>query len=161
MALVTAEEIVFAGRFTPGEFDWEGRYDESDLLDRAAEWVAIASGQVLLTVGASAYASTDEPQATLLRAAEYKLALAEGLEQRLIILSSRPEEAPPEEYIDLLSLREQIADLRSQANALLRPYRTSTKTVTGSGFSIVSTGVDESLQDDYDTVDFGNLEDDD
>jgi len=148
------------GRFTAGEFDWERRDERFDLVTAAEEWVAVASGQVAVAVGAGAYAdTTTQPRATLLRSAELKLAVAEGLERRLMILSSRPEEGPPMEYIDLQALQNLIDDLRAQADKLLGPYRDSFEMAPGMAFAFDSTGVDETAIDEYLQLQHGDLED--
>lgn len=141
------------------EFD----YDENDegvfrqRLERAQTRVAIAVRQ---KVGSANYAATGDTDEEI-TAAEQLLLVAEILRQRLVILTSRPEEAPPPEYIDIDALQNLIGDFASQANDMLAPYITEDTAVKGSAFAFGATGVDETDEDasagDYDDTDFGSL----
>jgi hypothetical protein len=159
MALVTIAEVINAGRFTAGEFNWDRRADAATLHTRVEDWIALASTMVQQAVGSGSYASSTEPMATLLKKAELKLALAEGLDARMMILSSRPEEGPPEEYIDLDILKGQIESARGQAEQFLAPYRTNYEQKAGLGFAFSRTGPDETAVDEYTALDYGDLED--
>jgi hypothetical protein len=143
-------------RLSAEEFDWE-RGTGGDLAARLDVAIARASRKTKLAVGAGNYASTDADVSGCLKDAEHSLACAFMLRQRLTILSSRPEEAPPPEYVDLSALQEEIERYERDWSEMVGPYRTEDMDKAGAGFAFGSVAVDETASDDYEAVDYGTL----
>lgn len=128
------------------------------LVERAQQQAAVRTRQ---RVGAANYASTDATTDEELTVAEHALACHVLLRFRLTLLSSRPEEAPPAEYIDLGALQVQIAEYLETWETMIAPYVTEDMDKPGTGFAFGSKGVDETeadrVDDDYVDRDFGSL----
>jgi hypothetical protein len=150
MALITTAEVIARGRFTAGEFEWAERADDSTIDARAAVWVGQASRYINQAVGDATYASVVPNVKGCLADAELSYALYQGLRQRLMMLSSRPEEAPPDVYIDLTALRAEIETLKDEVDELLAPYRTDYTRQPGLAFAFGGTVVDEGTTAAYD-----------
>lgn len=150
MALVTIADLIARGRFTAGEFEWAERTDNATLSDRVQAWIAQASRYIKQAVGATTYATTDADTKGTLADAELSYGMYIGLRQRLIILSSRPEEGPPDVYIDLPQLRAEVETLKDEVDELLAPYRASFARVPGTAFAFGGTVVDEGSSARYD-----------
>ena len=167
MALPTAHtqaaDVIEELDLTPGEFDWENRTDDTRLKSLVLRAILNAQVQVYQVVGAGSYSSTDTTTLEIVKLSEFELACALMLRKRAEILSSRPEEAPPPEYIDLGVLLAMARDREARANAMLIPYQTgdTAEAVPGLGFSLGAVGVDETAADetagDYDARDHGDL----
>ena len=149
MALITVSEVVERGRFTAGEFEWSARADAGAVDARVAIWVAQASRYIKQAVGASTYASADTDISGALHDAELAYCLYIGYRQRLMILASRPEEAPPEVYIDLGALRDEIATLKDEVDELLAPYRAEYTRQPGLAMSFAATTAFEDEETHY------------
>jgi len=156
MALITRDELRREGRFTPGEFDWDDQI-EGELDAYLDDVIARASARLQKDVGDATYATTDATDAALLKEAELHMAMVLCLSRRLNILSSRPEEAPPTEYIDLNTLANLIDWHRRQYDELIAPFETETAEEPGLAWTMTSIGVDETKTDDYSKVRHGNL----
>lgn len=156
-AKATFEDVQDRLRLSQQEFDWEDRDNTGMLRRRVAEAIGEAQIKTLQSVGTGNYASTDDVTAAALRRGEIALTCSILLRQRLVILSSRPEEAPPEEYIDLTALQEEIRRLERDWREMINLYATQDPDNTGSGFAMGSVGVDETETDDYGNTDFGTL----
>lgn len=156
-----SEDVVRALRLSAGEFDWERGDDEAVVGARVAGAIEDARARTLQIVGAGNYSSTDEVTAAAIALAERKLACAVMLRQRLIVLCSRPEEAPPPELVDLGALRGEIEALQREWAELLGPYATEDGGQAGTAFSWGASGVDETPDDyhrgDYRETDHGLL----
>lgn len=157
MAKITVDDLEERGRFTAGEFDWDDRTAAASIYDWLNDVVTVASAKLQADVGATNYASATTPMATLLKQAELYSALAMGLERRLDMLTGRPEEAPPPEYIDTSMIERQIASYRAQYEDLIGPYRVTSETRTGAAWCFGATGIDETPTDDH--TGYGNIED--
>jgi hypothetical protein len=156
-AKATFEDVQDRLRLGQQEFDWEDRDNTGMLRRRVAEAILDAQIKTLQSVGTGNYSSTDDMTAAAIRRAEIALTCSVMLRQRLVILSSRPEEAPPEEYIDLTALQAEISRLERDWREMTSLYATQDLDNTGSGFAMGSVGVDETAQDDYDATDYGLL----
>jgi hypothetical protein len=156
VAKAIAGEVINELRLTEDEFDWGGA-DGQSLNSRVVAGIARASRKTKLVVGSANYASTDTDIAGNLKDAEHALACAYLLRQRGVILSSRPEEAPPPEYVDLNVLQEEVERYERDWNELTGPYKTEDLDKPGTGFSFGSVAIDETEEDDYEAVDYGTL----
>lgn len=153
------DDAIAEARAQALEFNW----DENDDADFRA-WVTKAQTRVAVRVrqrvGAGNYAATGTTSDEITEA-EQMMLVAEILKRRLVILSSRPEEAPPPEYIDLDVLQRIIEDYNEQGSDLLGPHATEEGDKAGTAWSFSATGVDETEADasdgDYDETDFGTL----
>lgn len=158
-----AADVIAEHHFVPEEFDWDNRTDGAhlDLLVRRA--ILDAQIQVYQVVGATNYTSTDDITLASVKLSEFDLACALMLRKRAAILSSRPEESPPREEIELGTLMDLIRDTEARANARLIPYQTDdlTDDTAGLGFSLGVTGIDETeldtSDDGYSAIDYGDL----
>lgn len=159
MAKVSVDELERFTRVTAGEFNWDDRAHTGGVL---ADWledvIAAASARVTTDVGATNYADTTTATTAMIKQAELYLSVSMVLERRLMILTSRPEEAPPEEYIDTTRLSDMIQSFRSQYEEWVAPWRVNDKTQRGTAFAMDVTGIDETEEDDYDFMDYGDLE---
>lgn len=152
----TSARVIRELDLTPTEFRWS---EGDSLLLNAMVTSAIKNAAIRTRqrVGATHYASTDATYVEDLTEAEHALACANMLRRRVVILSSRPEEAPPEEYIDLDVLQAEIERFEREWNETTAPYATQDGDRPGTGFSFTAAGVDETEEDDYDDWDYGDL----
>lgn len=164
MAKSIAREIAEELRITPQEFNWDNP-NESDMLERIEKQINRASRLIKGLVGAANYNSVDVDTAASIKDAEDALSCSYMLRKRMVILSSRPEEAPPEEYIDLESLKEEIDRYEQDVNQILKPYLiadpledNSNGPHYGASFAFGSGGVDETKVDDYTDIDYGEID---
>lgn len=155
------EDVIRALRLTAKEFDWERGDDEAVVGARVAGAIEDAQVRTLQVIGLASYCSTDEVVSAAIALAERKLACAIMLRQRLVVLCSRPEEAPPAELVDLGALRGEIEALERDWAELLAPYAVDDGAKAGTGFSWGASGVDETqpdhLRGDYRQTDHGVL----
>lgn len=166
MAKITVDDLQSRGRFTAGEFDWDDRTSAADDL-RAwlQDIVDVASAKLETDVGSTNYAATTTPMTTVLKHCEMCLALSMALQRRFDILTGRPEEAPPPEYIDTDAIRQQIISYRADYDEWIASYRLASDTRTGAAFSFGATGVEElgppvaNYQNYVPDRDYGNIED--
>lgn len=162
-AYTKAAEIITDLSLRQEEFDWANRTDGDTLASRVAKAIRKARLMVVQTVGTGNYASTDDTTLEAVKVAEFELACSDMMRQRAVILSSRPEEAPPPEYIDVDTLLALATSRRADALALLLPYQTeeTAENMPGLGFSMGAVGIDETEADygdgDYDETDFDSL----
>lgn len=161
-AKVKSDTVIDRLRLTQGEFDWDNRGASGDLSGRVDLGIAKAQIRILQRIGTATYASVDAVTAAAIAQAEEDLACHNMLRERYLMLSSRPEEAPPPEYIDLDALRAEIQALDEEWQELLAPYLLAEDfDKPGTGFSFKSRGVDETEADvdesDYDEMDFDDL----
>ena len=108
-------------------------------------------------VGAVYYASADAQTSSDITEAEHSLACGLMLRQRLIALSSRPEEAPPPEYINLDVLQGEIERYERDWAEGIEDYMVDDAATPGTGFAFGGVGVDETEEDDYEESDFGSI----
>lgn len=160
MAKAQIDAVIDELGLTPEEF-WSpslhGRSITREDLDlRVRRQISKAAVKTAQRVGSTNYAVTTGTQGDALAMGEHSLSCANMLRQRLVILSSRPEEAPPPEYIDLQSLAAEIERYERDWAELIEPYVTQ-ETDRKGGFSFGSVGVDETEEDDYDDIDYGNI----
>ena len=157
----TADDVTRELGLSAKEFDWDNRDDDGVLAVRLRQALNRARTMTYQAVGAGNYASTEATMSEVLAEAETLLACSFMLTQRLIILSSRPQEAPPEEYIDLGILKDIRDDYRSQWATLVLPYQSEDMDKPGTGFAWGATGIDETKADygrgDYDYQDYDEL----
>lgn len=156
MAKAIQREVIDELRLTEQEFDWEDD-SASSLPDRVNKAIANASIKTQMAVGASNYASVSSTILAALKYAEHQLTCANMLRQRLIILSSRPEEAPPPDYIDLNALQEEIDRYERDWKEITAVYKMEDFDAAGSGWAFSGAGIDETYNDDYDATDFDEL----
>ncbi len=160
--LVAEDDVIEELGLREMEFHYINGSSENEGRLRARVSAAIAQASVLTQkrVG-TAYTSSDEVTLTAVRLAERALACHYMLRQRLVRLSSRPEEAPPAEYIDLDALREEIASYYSTWDSTCEVFAEDTMARPGLGFSISGKGIDETYEDEtdgaYDETDYGDL----
>lgn len=145
------------------EFDYvsgEGQ-DQDALTGRVIRAVRRASVLTQRRVGTGNYASEDEFIHEALKEAEHALACSIMLRQRGVILSSRPEEAPPPEFIDLAALAEEVDRYEKDWDTIAASYETEDMDRAGTAFAFGAKGVDETEPDigegDYADLDFGAL----
>ncbi len=156
-----AADVITDLDLSQDEFDWVNRTDSSALDRRVAMAIRKARARVIKRVGTANYSSTDDVTLETVKVAEFDLSCADMMRQRAVILTSRPEEAPPPEYINIEALLA-IADAReASALAELLEYQTDDGDAPGTGFSFGSTGIDETKADygdgDYEESDFDEL----
>lgn len=160
--LVQAQTIIDELRLDEKEFD----YKDGATEDQAALWArvqkAIVRASVLTQkrVGGN-YTSTDDVTLAAVREAETALACHYMLRRRLMILSSRPEEAPPPEYIDLDALKGEIEAYYNEWDQICAAFEDDSMARPGVAFAFGGKGVDETLGDEsegfYDATDYGDL----
>lgn len=160
-AYTKAAEVINELRLSQQEFDFTNRTDSAALDTLVRRAILNAQVQVYQVVGATNYASSDTTTLEIVKLAEFELSCALMLRKRAEVLSSRPEEAPPPEYIDLGVLLAMARDREARANAMLVPYATEDGDKPGLGWAFGATGIDETEPDysagDYEDTDFGNL----
>ena len=156
MAKALAGDIIADLDLTPEEFSYPNP-DSAKLQSLVSRAIVTASTKTQAAVGAANYASADTVIAANLKLAETSLACAIMLRRRLIILSSRPEEAPPPEYTHLDVLTEEIARYERDWKEAIEPYQTQDFGAAGTGFAFGSYGLDENANDDWDYMDEGDL----
>lgn len=144
-----SEDVVRTLRLGAREFDWDRGDDEAVVGARVAGAIEDARVRTLQVVGLANYSSTEEVTSAAIALAERKLTCAIMLRQRLIVLCSRPEEAPPPELVDLGALRGEIETLQREWAELLGPYATEDGGKAGTGFSWGASGVDETPEDHH------------
>lgn len=152
----TSERVIRELDLTPAEFRWSA--NDSLLLEQmVSKAISNAAIRTRTRVGATNYASTDATTVEDLTEGEHALACANMLRRRLVILTSRPEEAPPPEYIDEGSIREEIDRFERDWAEITATYATSDGDKAGTGFSFGAGGIDETEVDDYSDMDYGEL----
>lgn len=139
----SSDDVIRELRLTAQEFDWERRDDESLAAARVAGAIRDAQTRTLQVVGITTYTLTDEVTDQAIALAERKLAGSLMLRQRLVILASRPEEAPPAELIDLNALQDEVTRLEREWAQILAPYAQGDQDRPGTGLAWGATGIDE------------------
>jgi len=139
----SSDDVIRELRLTAQEFDWERRDDETLAAARVAGAIRDSQTRTLQVVGITTYTLTDEVTDQAIGLAERKLASSLMLRQRLVILASRPEEAPPAELIDLDALQDEVIRLEREWAQILAPYAQSDQDRPGTGLAWGATGIDE------------------
>jgi len=99
---------------------------------------------------------------SIIEEAELLLACAYAAESLELERIHAREDPYPEEYIDHGRSAEIIANWRAEVDELIAPFVDSADTLAdqpgSAGFSIGGVGIDETYNDDYDIIDFGEEE---
>jgi hypothetical protein len=160
MALSTkadANEIITELGLSEEEFSWDSDHGGvGNVTVRVNLAIAKAAALTQKRVGGS-YTATGDADAQNIKSAEHALACHYMLRERLVRLTSRPEEAPPPEYIDLDSLQREIETRREEWEELTALYADNDLAKAGTAFSFGGKGVDETEEDDYDDRDYGSI----
>lgn len=160
--LAQAQTVIDELRLDQKEFEWVNgsTEDQGLLVSRVQRAISRASVLTQQRVGGN-YSSTDAVTIRALELAEHALACHYMLRQRHVILSSRPEEAPPPEYIDLGALSAEITSYYNEWDQTCAIFESNTSARPGLAFSFAGKGVDETYDDAgdaaYDATDYGDL----
>jgi len=156
-----AADVVNELRLSQEEFDYANRTDGATMDALVRRAILNAQVQVYQIAGSANYSSSDTTTVEIVKLAEFEIACALMLRKRAEVLSSRPEEAPPPEYIDLSVLMAMARDRETRANAMLTPYATDDGDKPGTAFAFGAVGIGETQADysagDYDDTDHGTL----
>ena len=157
---ITVSQLKTKYKFTAAEFVWPDG-TSAQLTARLSGCVTQASRRVQQLIGVTTYASTDALTAALVLEGEAAFGGHFALRERLQILSGRPEEAPPDEYVDRQFIESEIDRLEEDAMEALSAYITSDLDKPGTGFAFGAIGVDETQTDRgdaaYDAIDYDAL----
>ena len=159
---VSTEEVIERLNLSAQEWDYEkGDTTTEGLRSRVQNAIMGAFWKTRRAVGVANYDSTGTNTSGEIKQAEFDLASAAMLRQRKIALASRPEEAPPPEYINVDALEPEIERLERDWAEGVAAYRTDESSAKGAGWSHGYSGVDETEKDigtgDYEDIDFGEL----